>query len=116
MHVPWFLGEPNTRGAASIRHAPSRYVIRVPRRNELQGFPKAKGIGTEVFYPLHLQECFAHVECSPWDFPESAKVANEALALPIYSELSHEQAAHVEDCIADFPMKPASRPAPTGRI
>jgi dTDP-4-amino-4,6-dideoxygalactose transaminase len=42
------------------RHAFAQYVIRVPRRNELQGFLKGNGIGTEVFYPLHLQECFAH--------------------------------------------------------
>jgi dTDP-4-amino-4,6-dideoxygalactose transaminase len=112
----WFLGEPNTWGVATVRHAFAQYVIRVPRRNELQGFLKAKGIGTEVFYPLHLQECFAHLERSPRDFPESEKAANEALALPIYPELSDKQAAHVVNCIADFLMKPASRLASTGRI
>jgi dTDP-4-amino-4,6-dideoxygalactose transaminase len=112
----WFQGELSTWGAAFVRHAFTQYVIRVPRRNELQAFLKAKGIGTEVFYPLHLQDCFAHLESSPGGFPESEKAANEALSLPIYPELSDEQAAHVVDCIADFFMKPASRPAPTGRI
>ena len=112
----WFPGEPSTWGAASVRHAFTQYVIRVPRRSELQAFLKAKGIGTEVFYPLHLQECFAQLESSPDGFPESEKAANEALALPIYPELSDKQAAHVVDCIADFFMKPASRPAPAGRI
>ena len=111
-----FLGEPSICDAASVRHAFTQYVIRVPRRNELKALLKAKGIGTEVFYPLHLQDCFAHLEWGPGDFPESEKAANEALALPVYPELSDEQAAHVVDCIAGFLMKPASRPAPTGRI
>jgi dTDP-4-amino-4,6-dideoxygalactose transaminase len=107
-----FLGEPSTWAAVSVRHAFTQYVIRVPRRNELRAFLKAHGIGTEVFYPLHLQDCFAHLESSRDGFPESEKAANEALALPVYPELSDEQAAHVVDCI----MKPASRPTPTGRI
>jgi len=95
-------GQAGSAGVASIRHALSQYVIRVPRRNELQAFLKAKGIDTEVFYPLHLQECFAHLECSPGDFPESEKAANEALALPICPELKDEQIAYVVDSILAF--------------
>jgi dTDP-4-amino-4,6-dideoxygalactose transaminase len=111
----WFLGEPRTWGAALVRHAFTQYVIRVPRRYDLQAFLKAKGIDTEVLFPLHLQECFARLECGPGDFPESEKAAVEALALPIYPELSDKQAAYVVGCIAEFFGKAASRPAPTGR-
>jgi dTDP-4-amino-4,6-dideoxygalactose transaminase len=92
----------STFAFAPSRHAFSQYVIRVPRRNELAAYLKTNGIGTEVFYPLHLQECFANFDMSPGDFPESEKAANEALALPIYPELSDKQAAHVVDCIAEF--------------
>ena len=111
-----FLSEPSTSCAASVRHVFTQYVIRVPRRSELQAQLKAKGIGTEVFYPLHLQECFAHLDYGRGDFPESEKAANEALALPVYPELSDRQAAHVVDCVADFLVTPVSHLASTGWI
>ena len=111
-----FPGGPGTGDAAFVRHAFTQYVIRVQRRYELQTFLKAKGIDTEVLYPMHLQECFAHLKCSPGDFPESEKAANEALALPIYPELSDEQATYVVDCVADFLGKRVSRPASRRRI
>jgi dTDP-4-amino-4,6-dideoxygalactose transaminase len=98
----WFLYRLGTGGAAFVRHAFTHYVIRVPRRYELQAFLKAKRIDTEVFFPLHLQECFAHLKRSSHDFPESEKAANEALALPIYPELSDAQATYVVHSIRTF--------------
>jgi dTDP-4-amino-4,6-dideoxygalactose transaminase len=115
-HEQWFRGEPPVGGAPFVRHAFTQYVVRLPRRYDLQAFLKAKGIDTEVLYPLHLQECFTRLEYGPGDFPESEKAANEALALPIYPELSDKQAAYVVGCIAEFFGKAASRPAPRGRI
>lgn len=86
------------------RHIFNQYVIRVPRRDELQNFLKDKGIGTEVYYPvpMHLQECFAYLGCKKGDFPESEKAALETVALPIYPELADAQAAYVVDSIKEF--------------
>ena len=86
------------------RHIFNQYVIRVQRRNELQAFLKEKGIGTEVYYPLplHLQECFAYLGQRTGDLPESEKAAIESLALPVYPELSDEQAHYVVDSIQAF--------------
>ncbi len=86
------------------RHIFNQYVVRVPRRNELQAFLKEKGIGSEVYYPLplHLQECFASLGYKPGDFPESEKAANETLALPVYPELTDDQAVYVVNTIKAF--------------
>ncbi len=88
----------------TARHIFNQYVIRVPRRDELQKFLATQEIGTEVYYPvpLHLQECFAYLGHKPGDFPESERAAKETLALPVYPEVTDEQAAHVVDSIARF--------------
>ncbi len=82
----------------------NQYVIRVPRRDELQASLKDSGIGTAVYYPvsLHQQECFAELGYKKGDFPESERAAAESLAIPIYPELTEEQIAYVADRIREF--------------
>jgi dTDP-4-amino-4,6-dideoxygalactose transaminase len=82
----------------------NQYVIRVPKRNELQAFLKEQGIGTEVYYPvsMHEQECFAALGYKKGDFPQSEKAEAETLALSIYSELSDEQIACVAGKVKEF--------------
>ena len=86
------------------RHIFNQYVIRVARRNELQAALKARGVGTEVYYPvpMHLQECFAYLGLGAGSFPESEQAANETLALPVHPELTGEQAEYVVQCVVDF--------------
>ena len=86
------------------RHIFNQYVVRVTNRDELQGYLKQKGIGTEVYYPvpLHLQECFAYLGNDAGAFPESERAAKETLALPIYPELTDPQLAFVVECIGEF--------------
>lgn len=86
------------------RHVFNQYVVRTQRRDDLKGFLTEQGVGTEVYYPvpLHMQECFAGIGGSEGDFPESEKAAKETLALPVYPELSDEQAEYVVKCIAAF--------------
>ena len=82
----------------------NQYVIRVERRNELQEFLKANGIGTEVYYPvsMHVQECFASLGHKKGDFPQAEAAQEHTLALPIYSELKSEQIAYVADMVKKF--------------
>ena len=86
------------------RHIFNQYVIRAQRRNDLQAFLKERGIGTEVYYPvpLHLQDCFAYLGMKPGSLPESEKAASETLAIPVFPELSDDQARYVVESIETF--------------
>jgi len=90
------------------RHVFNQYVIRVANRDNLRTALQAKGIGTEVYYPvpMHMQECFASLGCRAGDFPESEAAAAQTLALPIYPELSDEQARYVVDSIRECYSRP----------
>jgi dTDP-4-amino-4,6-dideoxygalactose transaminase len=82
----------------------NQYVIRVPRRGELQAFLKAQGVQTEIYYPLslHEQECFKTLGYQKGDFPHSERAAERSLALPIYPELTDEQMRYVAGKIKEF--------------
>ena len=90
------------------RHIFNQYVVRTQRRDELRAHLAAKGVGTEIYYPvpLHAQRCFAYLEHDAADFPEAQRASGEVLALPIYPELTAEQREYVVGQIASFFRSP----------
>jgi len=84
-------------------HVFNQYVVRVARRDLVRSTLGARGVGTEIYYPvpMHLQECFAPLGYGTGDFPESESAATETLALPIYPELTDDQAAYVVRSITE---------------
>jgi dTDP-4-amino-4,6-dideoxygalactose transaminase len=86
------------------RHVFNQYVIRTARRDDLRAHLTARGVGTEIYYPLplHEQQCFAYLGHEPEEFPQAHRAAAEVLALPIYPELTAEQREYVAVQVADF--------------
>ena len=85
-------------------HIFHHYVIRTPKRDELQNFLKERGVMTGVYYPLplHLQPCFAYLGYKEGDFPVAEKAAKTSLALPIYPELKNAERVYVANCVKEF--------------
>jgi dTDP-4-amino-4,6-dideoxygalactose transaminase len=87
-------------------HVWNQYTIRIPggRRNEVRAALAARGVGSEVYYPvpMHRQTCFAAIRCPEGSLPETERAAAEVLSLPIFPELTRSEIERVVDCLAEI--------------
>jgi dTDP-4-amino-4,6-dideoxygalactose transaminase len=92
-----------TEAQGSI-HVYNQFVIRARDRDRLREWLAARGVGTEIYYPLplHMQACFKGLGYQSGDFPESERASEEALAIPVYPELTANAQACVVEAIASF--------------
>ena len=96
--------EPYRDRRLTNHHIYHQYVIRTPLRDELREYLSRREIETAIYYPipLHEQECFRYLGYRPDDLPEAERAARETLALPIYSEISHEAQRFVVNAMVEF--------------
>lgn len=80
------------------------YVIKVgaEHRDPLMAHLKQHGVDPIVHYPIpvHLQEAYSFLELGPGSYPESEKLAAEIITLPMYPELTDEQAGTVVQALS----------------
>lgn len=83
------------------KHVYHLFVIQVSNREKMQTFLQENGIATGLHYPipLHLQQCFKHLNYAKGDFPETEKLANHCLSLPVYPEMNDEQIDYIANKI-----------------
>ncbi len=77
------------------------YVIRSTHRDELVKFLETRGVETMISWktPNHLQEA---LDLQHFQLPATEKVSKEVVSLPIYPELTDEQAQYVVNTICAF--------------
>ena len=79
------------------------FVVRHPRRDALMAALEKRGVGTLVHYPipLHLQPVFASLGGRQGDHPVAERAAGEILSLPLYPEMTDEQASYVATTVRE---------------
>lgn len=77
------------------------YVIRHPERDRLQAYLTAKGVGTQIHYPIapHIQKAYSGFNSR---LPLAEAVAADVLSLPIGPQTTEVEVAYVIDCVNGF--------------
>jgi dTDP-4-amino-4,6-dideoxygalactose transaminase len=80
------------------------FVVRHPRRDELQKALHEAGIGTIVHYPVppHCQEAYRDLGYGEGAFPISEAIHREVLSLPLGPQLDDESVTFVINAITGF--------------
>jgi dTDP-4-amino-4,6-dideoxygalactose transaminase len=92
------------REAADRRHVYHIYSLFHPKRDELQRELQAAGIQTGIHYPVpvHMQRAYLSQFPAVTTLPHTERVAAEQLSLPMFPELSADQAGHVGEAVTDI--------------
>jgi dTDP-4-amino-4,6-dideoxygalactose transaminase len=80
------------------------FVVRHPRRDELQEHLKSRGVGTLIHYPVppHVQEAYADLGYARGRFPVAERQAGEILSLPMGPHVSEAEVGHVVAQLSAF--------------
>jgi dTDP-4-amino-4,6-dideoxygalactose transaminase len=85
-------------------HVYNQFTIRTEHRDALRDHLRARGIPTEIYYPLplHTEPAFLYLGYATGEFPQAERACQQALALPIFPELTEAQQSAVVDAIDEF--------------
>ncbi len=73
------------------------FVVRHPRRDDLQAELSKRGVQTLIHYPIppHLQEAFCWLGYRPGNFPLAEQLAKSVLSLPIGPHMTDDMVEYV---------------------
>jgi dTDP-4-amino-4,6-dideoxygalactose transaminase len=91
-----------------------QYVVRTPRRDELQRHLKSCGVETGIHYPvpLHRQPAWIRVYGEDGYYPHAEKLAQTVLSLPVFPDLTDAEVERVAASVESF-FGGAVRPMPS---
>jgi aminotransferase EvaB len=97
-------GEVTVPGSSGPDYVAHLCVVRSSRREELRAHLEARGIRTEVHYPVpdHRQQAMRDQAAGQMALPETEAAAREVLTIPCFPELTANEIARVCDALAQF--------------
>ncbi|MEX0797440.1 MAG: DegT/DnrJ/EryC1/StrS family aminotransferase [Acidimicrobiia bacterium] len=79
------------------------YVTQVEERDRVLAGLNGKGVGAGIHYPvpIHLQGAYADLGKGAGSFPNTERLANHALSLPMYPGIGLEDQEYVAHCLRE---------------
>jgi len=78
------------------------FVIRCPKRNDLQKHLETNGIGALIHYPVPPHLSAAYKDEFPGNYPATEEIAAQCLSLPIYPSMDKRNISLVSESIGEF--------------
>jgi dTDP-4-amino-4,6-dideoxygalactose transaminase len=88
--------------ADSSGHVYHLYVIQCNRRDELRRYMSNRDIGTQIHYPIPVHKQRAYSSYSDCSLPNSERVANQILSLPIGPHVTDEDVMSIVRVVNSF--------------
>lgn len=96
------------------------YVIRVEEqdRDPLMAHLEKEGVAAGIHYPIpvHLQGAYKFLGLGEGAYPEAESMAKEIITLPMYPELSAEQAQTIVGALASYYARKPGKPSKQGKL
>jgi len=93
-------------------HTYHQYTLKVPHREQVIAGLKERGIGSMIYYPvpIHLQRAYAELGYQPGSLPQTERVAEQVLSLPVFPEMTLAQQEEVVEgvrkVVLQLPLDP----------
>jgi|SRR3989344_124282 len=86
------------------KHTYHIYAIEIEKRDDMKAFLSARGVETNIHYPIpiHLQRAYVSSGFRKGMFPVTEEKAEKLLSLPMYPELTDEEIEYVCSKIKEF--------------
>lgn len=104
-----FAGHPNIltpKRSEKSTHVFHQYTLRITngKRDELRTFLEGKGIPAMIYYPVPLrkQKAYDTGNYNDSEFPNTDRLINEVISLPMHTELDNEQLEFIKQSVLEF--------------